>query len=61
MISSIVLNLHKLCLTYCRGPPSEQVLQLMRTFLAWTKKPIDNKNCLILNFGVPNLQFPTLR
>ena len=46
----------------CRGS-SEQVLQLMRTFLTWRENydPIQDRNCLILNFGVHHLQYPSLR
>ena len=42
---------------------SEQVLQLMRTFLTWRENfdPIQDRTCLILNFGVKHLQYPTLR
>ena len=47
----------------CRGPPSDQVLQLMRTFLTWKEKydPIQDRNPLIINFGVHHLQYQTLR
>ena len=35
----------------------------MRTFLTWREKydPIQDRNCLILNFGVHHLQYPSLR
>ena len=47
----------------CREPPSDQVLQLMRTFLTWKENydPRQDRNCLIVNFGVRGLRFPTLR
>ena len=35
----------------------------MRTFLTWRENydPIQDRNCLILNFGVHHLQYPSLR
>ena len=44
-------------------PSSRQVLKLIRTFLTWREiyDQIQDRNCLIINFGVKHLQYPTLR
>ena len=44
-------------------PPRSDKLRFMAKFLTWTKKsnPLEEKNCLILNFGIHDFQYNSIR
>ena len=44
-------------------PAKSDKLGFMKKFWAWTKKsnPLEEKNCLILNFGIYDFQYNSIR